>query len=328
MRQISTFLLVSLGFVTAACSSSTTATATAADTVASTADTQAADAKSGDSGPAPCTAEQGKATVGVVKTGCKAIFDAFPAGIPEEPVAILGAVQVGDLCNCVDAFQYSLGQCSFEDMKTYGLTGVPQTLVDNLPLASSVCGKSDQVCPKPDEFVTDDIDPVRDWWATYKGYATVPASTLGAYWSWPSYSFYEAYVDPKDPSKGIVDTPFLYNDKTKKWETLPLSTMKTVTPGHFALEYANQAVTLDIMMWRGGPDWYFDYYCFTGKDGKMESEHIEIIAVKGTLPTDYQQTIIDKMGKKGYDAKTRLIPRIKTFGWSYPAISFPAPNGP
>ena len=311
---------------TAACSSSASTTATA-DAALSASDVTSGDAKGGDSAAPTCTPDQGKATVAVVKTGCKAIYDAFPEGIPDDPIAILGKLQVGDLCACVDAFQYAQTQCSFEDMKTYGLTGVPQGLVDKMGMASSVCGTSNEACPKPDDFVTDDIDPVRDWWSTYKGYATVPASTLGAYLSWPSYSFYEAYADPKDPSKGIVDTPWMYNVATKKWETLPISTMKTVTPGHFALEYANQAVSLDIMMWRGGPDWYFDYYCFAGKDGKMESEHIEIIAVKGQLPADYQQTIIDKMGKKGYDAKTRLIPRIKTFGWTYPAISFPAPNG-
>jgi hypothetical protein len=313
-----------------ACGTSSTATTddVAAGTDALANDVTATDAAAvADAYTPTCNATQGNASVKVVQTGCKALYDAFPQGIPSDPIKIVGAVPVEELCKCVAAFQYALGQCSFPDMVAYGLAGVPPELVDKLSMAASVCGGSGDQCPKPDEFVTDDIDPVRDWWATYQGYGTVPSSTLGAYLSWPCYSFYEVYADPKDPSKGIIDYPWMWDEKANKWVTLPISTMQTVTPGHFALQYENSTVKLDIMMWRGGPDWYFDYYCFPDKEGKILSEHIEIITVKGTLPSDYQQTIIDKMGKKGFDAKKRLIPRIQDFKWTCPALTFPDPNG-
>jgi hypothetical protein len=100
-----------------------------------------------------------------------------------------------------------------------------------------------------------------------------------------------------------------------------------VTPGYFELKCQNSATTLDIFMWRGGQDWCFDYYCFEGANGKMLPEHIEILAVTGPLPEDWQDVVVEKMGSKEFDAATRLLPRTLEFSWECPdTIAFPDPT--
>ena len=79
-------------------------------------------------------------------------------------------------------------------------------------------------------------------------------------------------------------------------------------------------------MWKGGDNWYFDYYCFADGAGKMLSEHLEVILVKDKLPDDWKQTVGDKMGRKGYDADSRLLNRMLDLQWECPAITYPDPN--
>ncbi len=280
-----------------------------------------------DTAPGSCPAEAAEAQVSAVRQGCKAVFEAFPDGIPGEPVKILGAVPIKDLCDCVVVMKEVLAVCSFAQLEAAGLTGVPTELVDNLGLAGSVCGSSDDRCPGHEDFETDDVDPVRDYFAGHEGYATVPTSTLEAYLSWPCYTFWEEYVDPEDLSKGIIDYPWKYDVETSSWESLPPSTFWPRGPGLYELQYEESTIFIDLFMWAGGDNWYFDYYCFADGTGKMLSEHLEVILVSGALPPDWEEVVSEKMGRKGYDAKERLLSRMLDLKWDCPLdIPYPDPN--
>jgi hypothetical protein len=275
-----------------------------------------------------CPGEVATEQVSSIKLGCKAIFDAFPEGIPAEPVKILNAVAIKDLCDCVSVMNPALEACPFASLEAAGLTGIPAALVDNLGLAGSVCGTSDERCPTAEDFTTDDIDPVRDYFDGFQGYAHVPHSTLEAYQSWPCYAFWEEYITPGDPASGIVDYPWMWDAQAQTWPALPLSRFWPTGTGRYNLQYEESTVFIDLFMWSGGPNWYFDYYCFADNVGKMLSEHLEIILVDGELPAEWQDVVVEKMGRKGYDVQGRIMPRVLDFTWECPApVPYPDPNG-
>jgi hypothetical protein len=339
-RALSPGLLALLSLVLASAGCATEGGADGTDTTAGKSDTaEATDTASvadpGSEADAPgsatdaggCTSEIAEAKVADVRQGCKAIFDEFPDGIPGEPVKILGAVPIKDLCDCVVVMKEVLAVCTFEELEAGGLTGIPTALVDNLGLAGSVCGSSDERCPTGDDFETDDVDPVRDYFDGYEGYATVPTSTLEAYLSWPCYTFWEEYVDPADKNKGIIDYPWMYEADKSHWKVLPPSTFWPRGPGLYELQYEESTLFIDLYMWSGGDNWYFDYYCFADNTGKMLSEHLEVILVKDELPENWKTVVSEKMGRKGYDADNRLLNRMLDLKWECPAdITYPDPN--
>ena len=261
-----------------------------------------------------------------VYTGCGAMFEAFPEGIPEDPIAILGAVSLDQLCDCADAMNVALETCTFREMVADGLEGVPESLADNIGLAVVVCGGSETACPNAAEFVTDDVDPVRDYFEGWEGYATVPASTLESYLSWPCYSFWEAY-DDTDPAIDIVDRPWMLNEESGEWEALTPSYIRTNAPGQFYLRFGDSSVELDVFMWRGGDNWYFDYYCFPDEAGNMMTEHLEVVLIEGELPPDWRTTVVKKMSRAGYDVQNRIMDRLIEFDWTCPdTIAWPDPT--